>query len=123
MGVIRRRRIGIRFRSGRAVIAVAVMHEEVHERTGEKDEERQHAEQMRAMFRKKVEERDGKKSPEHALRDDASASVIDRWHILIPRPILDGNSFRPPPLSTSTRSFAREFRYFTASQFGVRSKV
>ena len=76
VGVIGRRRIGIRFRSGRPVIAVAVMHEEVHERTGQKNNEGQHAEQMGAMFRKKIEERDGEKPPEHALRDDPSASVI-----------------------------------------------
>ena len=59
LGVIRRRRVGIRFRSGRPVIAVAVMHEEMHERKGENNKEGQHAEQMRAMLGEEIEDRDG----------------------------------------------------------------
>ncbi len=66
------------------MIAVAVVHEEVHDRTGEKNKEGQHAEQMGAMLGQKIEERDGKKPPEHALRDDPSARVIYRCHVSIP---------------------------------------
>lgn len=73
---------------------MAVMHEEVHDRTGKKDQERQHAEQMRAMLGQEIEERDGNKPPEHALRDDPPASVIDRCHVWIPFPMLDGDTFR-----------------------------
>ena len=84
VGVVRGRRIGIRARSGRPVIAVAVMHEDMHERTGEKNDEGQHAKQMRAVLRQKIEERRGRESPEHDLGDHPSASVIRGCHVRIP---------------------------------------
>ena len=91
--VIRRGRICIQPRAGRAVIAVAVMHEEVHERAGEKDDERQHAEEVRAMLREEIEQRDGSEPPEHELCNHPSASVVDRCHVRIPLPILGRRTF------------------------------
>ena len=49
----------------RSVRTMAMMHEEMHQRTKEQEEIRQHTEQMRRVLRQKIEGRDQQEPAEH----------------------------------------------------------